>query len=137
MVSGDPPRPLVPLSVARVAAVAPLALELARSLGYAPRSRGSAALAFAGLAGYWYFSNVFLTGFATNFFVLALLPAADQQRFGWAGWLLAATPVAIVCLAGAIAALTLLFRPEQGAAFRAWRSADSIGCWVRSHRASA
>lgn len=107
--------PLVPLSVARVAAVAPLALELARSLGYAPRSRGSAALAFAGLAGYWYFSNVFLTGFATNFFVLALLPASDQHRFGWAGWLLAATPVGIVCLAGAIAALTLLFRPEQEA----------------------
>lgn len=107
--------PLVPLSVARVAAVAPIALELSRSLGYPPRSRGSAALAFAGLAGYWYFSNVFLTGFATNFFVLALLPAADQQRFGWAGWLLAAIPLAIVCLVGAIAALTLLFKPEEEA----------------------
>ncbi|HEY7625156.1 MAG TPA: SLC13 family permease [Candidatus Limnocylindria bacterium] len=107
--------PLVPLSVARVAAVAPLALELSRSLGYAPRSKGSAGLAFAGLAGYWYFSNVFLTGFATNFFVLGLLPAADQQRFGWIGWLLAAAPAGIVCLAGAIAALVMLFRPEREA----------------------
>jgi DASS family divalent anion:Na+ symporter len=105
--------PLVPLSVARVAAVAPLALELARSLGYAPRSHGSAALAFAGLAGYWYFSNVFLTGFASNFFVLALLPPTDQQRFGWGGWLLAASPTAIVCLAGAIAVLVFLFRPDR------------------------
>src|SRR2546423_12514809 len=34
--------PLVPLSVARVAAIAPLSHELARALGYAPRSRGSA-----------------------------------------------------------------------------------------------
>lgn len=107
--------PLVPLSVARVAAVAPLALELSRSLGYAPRSRGSAGIAFAGLAGYWYFSNIFLTGFATNFFVLALLPDADQKRFGWAGWLAAAAPAGLVCLAGAIVALVVLFRPEREA----------------------
>jgi DASS family divalent anion:Na+ symporter len=107
--------PLVPMSVARVAAVAPLALELALSLGYAARSRGSAALAFAGLAGYWYFSNIFLTGFATNFFVLALLPAVDQQRFGWVGWLAAAAPTGVVCLVGAIIVLVWLFPPEHQA----------------------
>jgi len=104
--------PVVPLSVARVAAVAPLSVEIARSLGYPPRSRGSAALSFAGLAGYWYFSNIFLTGFATNFFVLGLLPPADQQRFGWLGWLAAAATAGIVCLGGASAALMWLFPPE-------------------------
>src|SRR5437867_12617330 len=46
--------PLVPQSVARVAAIAPLAHELSNALGYAPRSKGSASLAFAGLIGYWY-----------------------------------------------------------------------------------
>ncbi len=107
--------PIVPLSVARVAAVAPLSLEIARSLHYPPRSRGSAALSFAALSGYWYFSNVFLTGFATNFFVLALLPAPDQQRFGWVGWLAAAAPAGVVCLVGAIVALVWLFRPEEEA----------------------
>ena len=107
--------PLVPLSVARVAAVAPLALELSLSLGYAARSRGSAALAFAGLAGHWYFSSIFLTGLATNFFVLALLPTVDQQRFGWVGWLAAAAPTGIVCLGGAIVALVWLFPPEHPA----------------------
>ena len=108
--------PLVPLSVARVAAIMPVASEIGQSLGYAPRSSGSARLAFAGLTGYWYFSSIFLTGLATNFFVLQLLPAADRVRFSWLGWLGAAAPVGILCLAGASIALLVLFRPEQAAA---------------------
>jgi divalent anion:Na+ symporter, DASS family len=107
--------PLVPLSVARVAAIAPLSAELAASLGHRARSNGSAALAFAGLAGYWYFSNYFLTGFATNFFVFALLPAAQQQRFGWLGWFAAAAPAAIVSLVLVVGALFWLFPAERSA----------------------
>jgi DASS family divalent anion:Na+ symporter len=108
--------PLVPLSVARVAAIMPVASEIGQSLGYPPRSNGSARLAFAGLVGYWYFSSIFLTGLATNFFVVQLLGPADRGRFSWLGWLVAAAPVGILCLAGAIAALVLLFRPERAAA---------------------
>jgi DASS family divalent anion:Na+ symporter len=115
--------PLVPLSVARVAAIAPLAQELARALGHAPRSRGSASLAFAGLVGYWYFSSVFLTGLATNFFVAGLLPAEDQRRFGWIGWLAAAAPVGIACLVGALVVLLVMFRPER----HGHVSAETIG----------
>lgn len=107
--------PLVPLSVARVAAIAPLAQELARALGHGPRSRGSASLAFAGLIGYWYFSSVFLTGLATNFFVIGLLPGDEQRRFGWFGWLIAAAPVGMVCLIGALVVLFVVLRPESGA----------------------
>ena len=107
--------PLVPQSVARVAAIAPLAHELSRALGYAPRSKGSASLAFAGLIGYWYFSSVFLTGLATNFFVVGLLSADDQLRFGWLGWLAAAAPVGIACLVGALVVLLVMLRPEANA----------------------
>jgi anion transporter len=107
--------PLVPQSVARVAAIAPLAHELSRALGYAPRSKGTASLAFAGLIGYWYFSSVFLTGFATNFFVVGLLSASDQLRFGWLGWLAAAAPVGIACLVGALVVLLVMLRPEGNA----------------------
>ncbi len=107
--------PLVPLSVARVAAIAPLAHELAHALGHRPRSRGSASLAFAGLIGYWYFSSIFLTGLATNFFVVGLLPAAEQQRFGFFGWLAAAAPVGMVCLAGALVVLFVVLRPKTHA----------------------
>jgi anion transporter len=108
--------PLVPLSVARVAAIMPVASEIGQSLGYAPRSNGSARLAFAGLVGYWYFSSIFLTGLATNFFVVQLLSAADRARFSWIGWLGAAAPVGVLCLVGAAAALLVLFRPERAAA---------------------
>ena len=108
--------PLVPLSVARVAAIMPVASEIGQSLGYAPRSNGSARLAFAGLTGYWYFSSIFLTGLATNFFVVQLLPPADRARFSWLGWLAASAPVGILCLAGATLALLTLFRPERAAA---------------------
>ena len=107
--------PLVPLSVARVAAIAPLSHELARALGHAPRSRGSASLAFAGLIGYWYFSSVFLTGLATNFFVVGLLSPADQRAFGWFGWLVAAAPVGLACLVGALVVLFVVLRPEAHA----------------------
>ncbi|MDQ6858277.1 MAG: SLC13 family permease [Chloroflexota bacterium] len=108
--------PLVPLSVARVAAIMPIASEIGQSLGYAPRSNGSARLAFGGLVGYWYFSSIFLTGLATNFFVVQLLSPADRARFSWLGWLGAAAPVGSLCLVGATAALLLLFRPERAAA---------------------
>jgi divalent anion:Na+ symporter, DASS family len=107
--------PLVPLSVARVAAIAPLAHELSDALGYKPRSRASASLAFAGLIGYWYFSSIFLTGLATNFFVVGILPPDDQRRFAWFGWLAAAAPVGLVCLAGALVVLFVVLRPESAA----------------------
>jgi DASS family divalent anion:Na+ symporter len=107
--------PLVPLSVARVAAIAPIAQELARALGYRPRSQGSASLGFAGLIGYWYFSSIFLTGLATNFVVVGLLSPEDQRRFGFFGWLLAAAPVGIACLIGALVVLFVVLRPEAGA----------------------
>jgi anion transporter len=104
--------PLVPQSAARVATIAPIATELAQSLGYAPHSRGSAAIAFAGLAGYWYFSSIFLTGLATNFVLVQLLAPSERASFGWTGWLLATAPAGVVCLVGATAAIFLLFPPE-------------------------
>jgi DASS family divalent anion:Na+ symporter len=56
---------------------------------------------------------VFLTGLATNFFVVGLLSADDQRRFGWLGWLGAAAPVGLVCLVGALVVLLVMLRPER------------------------
>lgn len=101
--------PLVPQSVARVAAIAPVTAELRLALGQPARSAGAAGLAFAGLIGHWYFSNLFLTGFATNFFVLELVPASERAAFGWTGWLIASLVALGVSIVGATAALLLLF----------------------------
>ncbi len=103
--------PLVPLGIARVAAVAPLAQELAQGLGYPPRSRGSAGLAFAGLLGYGAFSSIFLTGLVMNFYVYGLLGSPDRSRFGWFPWFISAAPTGVVLLIGAILVLAILFRP--------------------------
>lgn len=112
LVGGVIVTPFVPLSVARVAAIAPVTLELAQAFGARPRSRESAALAFAGLTGYWFLSSVFLTGLATNFFVFELLGPEDRARFGWLGWLGAALPAGAMCFVGAIVAIFWLFRPD-------------------------
>lgn len=108
--------PLMPLSIGRVATVAPLAQELAEGLGYAGRSRGTAGLAFAGILGYGAFSSIFFTGLAMNFYVQALLSPADRARFGWTGWLVAAAPMGLLILVGCVAMLLVLLRPEQALA---------------------
>jgi DASS family divalent anion:Na+ symporter len=104
--------PLVPLGLARVAAVAPLTRELTQALGCLPGSRASAGVAFAGLIGYGLFSSIFLSGLVMNFFVLDLLPEPERARFDWLTWLASAAPAGLVLLAGAAALLLGLFRPE-------------------------
>ena len=109
--------PLMPLGIGRVATIAPLTQELAQSLGYAARDRGSAGLAFAGVLGYGAFSSIFLTGLAMNFYVYELFPRPDQLRFGWLPWFAAAIPMGLVLFAGALVMLLVCFRPgERGRA---------------------
>jgi di/tricarboxylate transporter len=105
--------PLVPLSLGRVAAIAPFAKELARALGYPDRSPGAAALALAGIVGYGGFSSIFLTGLAMNFFVFDLLPAAERLETTWFAWLLRAAPTGIVVLVGALVLFGAWFRPSR------------------------
>jgi len=112
LVGGIVITPLVPLALARVAAVAPLTQELCETLGYPPRSRARAALAFGGLIGYGMFSSIFLTGLVMNFFVVDLLPPPEQVRFGWLTWLASAAPAGAVLLIGGAVVLLALFRPD-------------------------
>ncbi len=104
--------PLVPLAAARIATTALLGQELAQGLGYSVRGRASAALAFAGLIGYASFSTIFLTGLATNFFVLGLLPLRDRQHYDWLTWFLSAAPVGVVVFVGTALVLLLSFPAE-------------------------
>lgn len=103
--------PFVPQSVARVAAIGPVTAELRLALGQPVRSAGAAGLAFAGMVGYWYFSNLFLTGFATNFFIYELVPVAERERFGWWGWAVASSVVLIVSAVLATIAVIAMHRP--------------------------
>ncbi len=112
VVSGVVMTPLVPLAAGRIATAALGARELAQGLGYAVRTRATAALAFAALIGASSFSSVFLTGLATNFFVIGLLPETDRAHVNWFTWLAGAAPAGIIVFIGATMALLLVFRPE-------------------------
>jgi divalent anion:Na+ symporter, DASS family len=105
--------PVVPTVFGRVATVAPVARELSQALGYARASRGSAAIAFAAILGNTVLGPIFLTGIVTNFLIVSLLPAAQQTRFGWVGWLIAGAPAGLVLLAGS-AVVVLALRPSSG-----------------------
>jgi di/tricarboxylate transporter len=103
----------VPLASGRIASTAGLAYELTQALGYSERGRASAGLAFAGLIGYSIFSSVFLTGLATNFFLLGQLPPSDRIQMTWFSWLGAAAPVGLLVFVGLLAVLSFAFRPER------------------------
>jgi di/tricarboxylate transporter len=110
--------PLVPLSIGRVAAIAPFTKELSRGLGYRDGSSGAASLGLAGIMGYGGFSSIFLTGLAMNFFVLDLLPAADRLEATWVAWLVRAAPTGLVLLAGFAIFLLLALRPGRSGVAR-------------------
>jgi DASS family divalent anion:Na+ symporter len=113
LLGGIAATPLVPMPSARVPVAGGLVRELIQSVGYSPRSNGSAAFAFAALTGYGLFSSIFLTGFASNFFLLALLPASDRAGISWITWLGYAWPTGMLLLLGSLALIVGLFRPEQ------------------------
>jgi di/tricarboxylate transporter/CRP-like cAMP-binding protein len=105
--------PLVPTVFGRVATVAPVAKELALALGQAKASRGSAAIAFAAILGNSLFGPIFLTGVVANFLIVSLLPATEQARFGWIGWLIPAAPAGLVLFIGSAIVLYAL-HPRSG-----------------------
>ena len=113
LVGGVVLTPLMPTVFGRVATIAPVARELSQALGHARRSRGSAAIAFAGILGNTILGPIFLTGIVTNFLILGLLPSAERTRFGWMGWLIAAAPAAVVLLTGSAVVLGAL-APRSG-----------------------
>ena len=72
LIGGAVLTPLAPTVFGRVATVAPVARDLSQALGHARKTRGSAAIAFAGILGSTILSPVFLTGLVTNFLIMGL-----------------------------------------------------------------
>jgi len=112
LIGGAVVTPLVPLGLARVAAIAPVTRELALAVDPHGRGRARTGLGLAGLIGYSSFSSIFLSGLAMNFVVVGLLPAHDRRRFDWLTWLYAAAPVGLIVLAGAAALLVFGYRSD-------------------------
>ena len=113
LVTGVILTPLAPTVFGRVAMTTPIARDIAQALGHARRTRATAAVAFAGVLGSTILGPVFLTGMITNFLILSLLPASEQARFGWAGWLIAALPAGLLLFIG-VALILFALDPRSG-----------------------
>lgn len=104
--------PAMPNATARTALAAPLALEVSDALGYARRSRGSAAIGIAVLLGFGQMCALFLTASSSGLLVHSLLPADSRSRFGWVNWFLAALPLHLVIFALTYLAVMVVLRPQ-------------------------
>jgi anion transporter len=113
MLGGIAATPLVPMPSARAPVASGIVRELVQTAGYSSRSKGSAALAFAALTGYGLFSSIFLTGFASNFFLLALLPESERADITWLSWLGYSWPTGLLLLLGGVVFIIWFFRPDR------------------------
>ncbi|HKW95479.1 MAG TPA: SLC13 family permease [Methylomirabilota bacterium] len=111
LVGGLVTTPLLPLNAARCALTAPLARQVAETLGYPPRSRAAVGLGLAAFTGSGLLSRVFLSGAPLNLVAWSLLP--PPTRPGWWMWALAAAPTMLVMTSGALAIILLTCRPAD------------------------
>lgn len=103
--------PLLPLNAARCALTAPLARQVAETLGYPARSREAVGLGLAAFTGSGLLSRVFLSGAPLNLVAWSLLP--PTTRPGWWMWALAGAPTMLVLTGGTLGIILLTCRPAD------------------------
>jgi DASS family divalent anion:Na+ symporter len=111
LVGGLVMTPFLPLTVARCALTAPLARQVADTLGYAAQSPGAVGIGLAAFTGSGLLSRVFLSGATLNLIAWSLLPMASRP--GWWRWAVAAAPMTLVLVGGALAIILLAYRPAH------------------------
>ena len=102
---------LVPSVQGRVTLVGPMLVRLAEGLGYPPRSRGSAGLAFAALLGFSLATTLFLTGTATVLMAWGMLPHATRLQMTWGHWLLGVLPLEVLIFLGTMGWIVWRYGP--------------------------
>jgi di/tricarboxylate transporter len=111
LVGGLALTPFLPLTVARCALTAPLARQVAETLGYPARSRAALGLGLAAFTGSGLLSRVFLSGATLNLLAWNLLPA--EARPGWWTWVIAGAPTMAVLVLGTLGIILLTCRPAH------------------------
>ena len=111
LVGGLVMTPFLPLTVARCALTAPLARQVAETLGYPARSRAAVGIGLAAFTGSGLLSRLFLSGETLNLLAWSLLPPA--ARPGWWKWAIAGAPMLLVLTVGALGTILLTCRPAH------------------------
>ena len=104
--------PLLPSSTGRASLTSPLALAVAEALRLPDRGRAAALLGLGTWVGAGPLMFAFLNGSGTCLLAWGLLPEASRARFGWIGWAVAALPLTLFVMLGALLLLGVMFRPE-------------------------
>lgn len=105
--------PLLPSVQGRVTLVGPVLRSLTEGLGYPPRSRGSAGLAFAALLGFSLETTLLMTGTATCLLGWGMLPEATRAEITWGRWLLGVIPLELLCFFGTLGWIVWRYRPTE------------------------
>jgi len=113
-VSGLLATPVLPEVKARIAIMAPIGHAISETMGFKPRSNGSAGISLSGYVGFSQMTFVFLTGANTCILGWSLLPESARAQFGFMPWMLAALPAGIFTLAALFFALQFLFPLDEG-----------------------
>ncbi len=104
---------IVPSVQARIALIGPLLVGLSDALGYSPRSRGSAGLALASLAGFSLATTLFLTGTGTCVLAWSMLPEATRGEITWGRWLVGVIPLEALTFLGTFGAIVWHYQPRE------------------------
>ncbi|HEU5193740.1 MAG TPA: SLC13 family permease, partial [Methylomirabilota bacterium] len=104
--------PLLPSSTGRASLTSPLALAVAEALRLPERGRAAALLGLGTWVGAGPLMFAFLNGSGTCLLAWGLLPEASRSRFGWVGWFVAAAPLGLFVMLGALLLLRAMFPPE-------------------------
>ncbi|HET7770550.1 MAG TPA: cyclic nucleotide-binding domain-containing protein [Chloroflexota bacterium] len=116
LVTGILLTPLLPSSTARAALATPLALTAAQSQRLTDRGGAAALLGLSAYIGSNPLLFMFLNGSTSCLLVWGLLPEASRARFDFTTWFIAALPLALLVVVGALGMLFLVFRPSTEAA---------------------
>ncbi len=99
----------------RIALGVPIARGIADAMGFAPRSRGAAAVGLLTFFSFLQLAELFQTGTFTGLVVHDLLPAAAKQDVTWWRWFFVALPPFVIIGGAMYAILLLRFQPHRDA----------------------
>lgn len=117
MAAGTVLGPLIPSLAAKVSILEPIALSIGESMGYERGGKQMQGLFMATLSGVRTIGPAAVTASIDGYALLAVLPAATQERFDLLTWFVAALPWLVVALVLTYATIQLMYRPRgnQGA----------------------
>lgn len=105
--------PMVPTITGRAAIVGPVVTHLYRSWDPATRKRAATQLYTTGLDSIHYLAPWFLTAAPANLMIFSLLPAQEQQAYGFLHWAYAASVTGVLLVVFYWIAASLYFRDFQ------------------------